>query len=56
MVKAKSEETSLVDEIIFGIEDVKGIEINRMLVATFSSRNADWSYKCHLTFYKVDAE
>jgi ribosome-associated protein len=30
MVKAKSEEESLIDEIIFGIEDVKGIEVNIM--------------------------
>ena len=30
MVKPKSEETSLIDEIIFGIEDVKGTEVNIM--------------------------
>jgi ribosome-associated protein len=37
MVKAKSEETSLVDEIIFGIEDVKGIEINIMDLSKISN-------------------
>ena len=37
MVKAKSEERSLVDEIIFGIEDVKGIEINIMDLSKISN-------------------
>ena len=30
MVKARSEETNLIDEIIFGIEEVKGSEVNIM--------------------------
>ena len=37
MVKPKSEETSLIDEIIFGIEDVKGIEINIMDLSKISN-------------------
>ena len=37
MVKAKSEGTSLVDEIIFGIEDVKGIEVNIMDLSKISN-------------------
>ena len=43
-------------QYVQGCDILKGIEINRMLVATFSSRNADWRCKCHLTFYRVDAE
>ena len=37
MVKPKSEETSLIDEIIFGIEDVKGIEVNIMDLSKISN-------------------
>ena len=37
MIKAKSEETSLIDEIIFGIEDVKGIEVNIMDLSKISN-------------------
>ena len=37
MVKARSEETSLIDEIIFGIEEVKGIEVNIMDLSKISN-------------------
>ena len=37
MVKPKSEETSLIDEIKFGIEDVKGIEVNIMDLSKISN-------------------
>ena len=37
MVKPKSEETSLIDEIIFGIEDVKGTEVNIMDLSKISN-------------------
>ena len=37
MVKAKSGDTSLIDEIIFGIEDVKGIEVNIMDLSKISN-------------------
>ena len=30
MVKAKSKETKLIDEILFSIDDVKGVDINLM--------------------------
>ena len=37
MVKAKSGDTSLIDEIIHGIEEVKGLEINIMDLSKISN-------------------
>ena len=37
MVKSKSGDTSLIDEIIFGIEEVKGVEINIMDLSKISN-------------------
>ncbi len=37
MIKFKSEETNLINEIIFGIEDVKGIELNIMDLSKISN-------------------
>ena len=37
MVKSKSEETNLINEIIFGIEDVKGIKVKIMDLSKISN-------------------
>ena len=37
MVKAKSKETKLIDEILFSIDDVKGVDINLMDLTKISN-------------------
>ena len=37
MVRSKSEDKSLVDEILYGIEDVKGVEVHIMDLSKISN-------------------
>ena len=37
MIKSKTEDLSLVDEIIFGIEEVKGVDVNIMNLSKISN-------------------
>ena len=46
MVKSKLEETNLINEIIFGIEDVKGIEVNIMDLSKISNTVCEFFILC----------
>ena len=46
MIKSKLEETNLINEIIFGIEDVKGIEVNIMDLSKISNTVCEFFILC----------